>query len=296
MQKIVADYILRNSVNAFNSIELTTVVGCARKCTYCPQDLILGRYKQIRGDGAQKLKPADLEKMLANMPSEMMVFWTGFAEPLQNDHFPDLFDLISGAGYASQISTTLFASNRQSIQVLCDRKKWDRVTLHLPDNSGQMLAEITPRYLGDLREVVHCMDPAKDLIHVFGELNNDIRRVFEEPGMRDVVSKIKTMLIDLDSPLKTTRANNIHSDQPPPEPKAEDGFLFCKEKRFNQPVLLPNGDLSMCCMDYGLTNIVGNLLHESYDSIVKRSSIYMSHNLPPLCFNCEWSSRFRITE
>jgi len=35
----------------------------------------------------------------------------------------------------------------------------------------------------------------------------------------------------------------------------------------NGNVLLPNGDVSLCCMDYGLQNILGNLLKCNYDEL-----------------------------
>ena len=33
-------------------------------------------------------------------------------------------------------------------------------------------------------------------------------------------------------------------------------------------VLLPNGDVQLCAMDYGLRHTLGNLFRESYSSIV----------------------------
>jgi hypothetical protein len=32
--------------------------------------------------------------------------------------------------------------------------------------------------------------------------------------------------------------------------------------------MLPNGDVSLCCMDYGLENILGNLFTQSYEEIL----------------------------
>lgn len=298
MNRAVADYILSSSLSERNSIEITTVVGCARKCTYCPQDLVIDKYKLIRGEDAQQLHPRDFEKMLANLPDRMIVYWTGFAEPLQNKHFPELFRMVSARGYASYISTTLFTTNPESIDVICDRDKWGRVGLHLPDNSGYMKGKVDAQYLDNLRRVTRSMDPDRqDLFHVFGELHDGIKALFQEPDLRDHAARIPLTEIPLDSPMATTRANNATDHKGSVAVEVPDGtLLYCNAKRFNQPVLLPNGDLSMCCMDYGLTGIIGNLLHESYDSIVQRSSRYMSHNLPSLCFNCEWATRFQVTE
>jgi hypothetical protein len=37
----------------------------------------------------------------------------------------------------------------------------------------------------------------------------------------------------------------------------------------NHNILLPNGDVSVCCMDFGLKNIVGNLLTDSYADLFR---------------------------
>jgi hypothetical protein len=44
--------------------------------------------------------------------------------------------------------------------------------------------------------------------------------------------------------------------------------LTCKSTPFyDRNVLLPNGDVVLCCMDYNLKHIIGNLLKESYKDI-----------------------------
>jgi len=41
--------------------------------------------------------------------------------------------------------------------------------------------------------------------------------------------------------------------------------LTCASTPFyDKNVLLPNGDVVLCCMDYSLSNIVGNLLEQNY--------------------------------
>ena len=37
--------------------------------------------------------------------------------------------------------------------------------------------------------------------------------------------------------------------------------------RIDDNVLLPNGDVALCCMDFGLQNIIGNLLEMDYESL-----------------------------
>lgn len=54
-----------------------------------------------------------------------------------------------------------------------------------------------------------------------------------------------------------------------------------KSPEYKQNVVLPNGDLYLCCMDYGLKHRLGNLFKENFKNI-KREKHY------ELCEKCEW--------
>ena len=43
------------------------------------------------------------------------------------------------------------------------------------------------------------------------------------------------------------------------------GKIICKTNSLKHNVLIPNGDVHLCCMDYGLESKVGNLLENDYD-------------------------------
>jgi hypothetical protein len=47
-------------------------------------------------------------------------------------------------------------------------------------------------------------------------------------------------------------------------------------------VVLPNGDVSLCCMDYGLKHILGNIYEQEYEDIIPRPLQCFS-----LCQGCE---------
>ena len=64
------------------------------------------------------------------------------------------------------------------------------------------------------------------------------------------------------------------------------------EDRLDVNVLLPNGDVSLCCNDYGLQNILGNLLKTDYVSLFQ-SDVFKkirekmkSHDSDIICRNC----------
>ncbi|WP_225152225.1 SPASM domain-containing protein [Bradyrhizobium sp. NBAIM08] len=48
------------------------------------------------------------------------------------------------------------------------------------------------------------------------------------------------------------------------------GPLACTEKREFRNVLLPNGDVTLCCMDFERRHVLGNLLHDGYEDLFRR--------------------------
>lgn len=60
-----------------------------------------------------------------------------------------------------------------------------------------------------------------------------------------------------------------------------DGGHCKKSAEYEQNVVLPNGDVVLCCMDYGLKHKLGNLLEQNFNDL-KREANY------DLCKSCEW--------
>jgi hypothetical protein len=62
-----------------------------------------------------------------------------------------------------------------------------------------------------------------------------------------------------------------------------DGNITCNSKeKFHHCSLLPNGDVTICCQDYSLNHIIGNLYNQEYIDIVPNI------NTPfELCKYCE---------
>jgi hypothetical protein len=42
---------------------------------------------------------------------------------------------------------------------------------------------------------------------------------------------------------------------------------------YDQHVLLPNGDVVLCCMDYDLKHVIGNLVNQSYEDLYTGSAM-----------------------
>ena len=65
----------------------------------------------------------------------------------------------------------------------------------------------------------------------------------------------------------------------------------CLEKLYHN-VVLPNGDVSLCCMDYGLEHIIGNLLDQEYEDVIPKHNTCFFN----LCRFCEKWGRSRMKD
>jgi hypothetical protein len=66
-----------------------------------------------------------------------------------------------------------------------------------------------------------------------------------------------------------SRAGNIEGKMDVPTPTKLKGPIRCRSCNdlLNHNVLLPNGDVLLYCMDYGMKHILGNLLSVDYASL-----------------------------
>jgi hypothetical protein len=63
--------------------------------------------------------------------------------------------------------------------------------------------------------------------------------------------------------------------------------------RFYRNILLPNGDVALCCCDWGLKHVLGNLFVSDYDDLIKSQEFLRllkgleDSSLDILCRYCE---------
>ena len=86
--------------------------------------------------------------------------------------------------------------------------------------------------------------------------------------MHPEVKKALNMEVEDLSRLIQNRGSNL--DSVPPLKRLE-GSIMCGSsgRLLNDNVLLPNGDVVLCCQDYGLKHKFGNLLEMSYEDLFK---------------------------
>jgi sulfatase maturation enzyme AslB (radical SAM superfamily) len=99
--------------------------------------------------------------------------------------------------------------------------------------------------------------------------------VHEIPGAESFTFPFKTERVRVDNPI--SRGGNLwetgeHQGSCKKQPYPE---------QFSQNVVLPNGDVYLCCMDYGLKHKIGNLLSSNFNSLSREGSY-------EICKHCEY--------
>ena len=222
-------------------LEITTHIGCPINCVDCPQALLRSRYK-----GRRDLDFDDYKRAIDKVPAGTRIDFSGMCEPFVNRRCTDMILYAADKGFPLALYTTLQGATMEDYQRLKD-VPFDVVTIHLPDQDGRSHFKITDEYL-ELLKVWDCHNYS-----CHGQIDEIVR-----PFLR--WRNLITYMHD--------RAGNVECR--PHKDIDTSGRLVCvtSGKAMDHNVLLPNGDVLMCCMDYGMTGVFGNLFDQDYDEVL----------------------------
>lgn len=230
-------------------IEITTVIGCRVGCTYCPQKSLTSNYRLASKN--IHLNVDDFKHYLATVPSNIEIAFSGYAEPFLN---PGCLEMIKHAqmkGHPLVASSTLEGMTIETAKALI-KIPFRRFLVHLANSQGQEKIKLDNRYF----EILSIFDGVENFkFHSDGytahpdilkRLSNiRTHQVHDRAGNSDITSSAETL------------AKNVKITGP----------ITCDRIQGN--VLLPNGDVTICCMDFGMKHVIGNLKDMSYEDIFK---------------------------
>jgi len=201
-----------------------------------------------RYEGTRLLSLDMFKKCLKSVPKSVEVIFSGFSEPFGN---PEAIDMLEYAARDHRISlfSTLMGASEDSVKRLC-RLKYERFCIHVPDGVNCKVP-LTEEYM-------------RNFFYAVGHVRNTYFALMNERFTSN------------------NRENVVRGKLP--KPKA---VQYCDLPYYPDFVLLPNGKLQLCCMDFGLRHTVGNLEKNSYNSIKKD---YLERNKKfDLCRYCSWN-------
>ena len=185
-----------------------------------------------RYKGERLLSVETFEKCLRNCPKDVPIYFAGYSEPFCNPEFMSLLNLAESHGHPIALFTTLVGASTKDVEQLCE-KKFVAFCLHLPDG--------------------------------------EVFKMPQNSEYKDNVFKTITSISNLNFSIMndcfvTNRREEVSRGQKP-KPRS---FGYCLKIEDPMPVMVPNGDLYLCCMDHGLEAKIGNLLTEKLEDAIAR--------------------------
>ncbi len=235
-----------------NSIEVTLSIGCKLDCHYCPQKLLLNQYFSKNANRSSMMSFETFKKILSKVKRGGTVCFSGMCEAFLN---PDCDDMILYAyekGFKINLLTTLIGFKKESFQKL-EKVEFDEITLHIPDAEGNSKFDITDTYLDNLQTFHDKFKITSYSCH--GSIHPAVQKYLNQ--------------MDSFSNHMINRAGNLDYGAEY-HPKGEIICMVGTIESYGNwtPEVLPDGTLLLCCMDYGMKHVLGNLLDMGVNEIM----------------------------
>jgi radical SAM protein with 4Fe4S-binding SPASM domain len=253
------------------------------------------------------MMPDAYRVMLAKVPEYVRIDFSGMSEPWANPHCTELLQHTLESGYNITVYTTLYGITVNDAEKIVSlfrnhEKQLEILCLHLPDANGNMRGfKFSDEY-----------DAVLDIFLHFGwgnpRIHFEAMTMDKNAGIHPSLARF-AFLLQSKKWEGLTRGGNVDESEVV-NPSFEVGGtphydtpVTCSFTPFyDQNVLLPNGDVVLCCMDYSTKHKVGNLLEGDYFSIftsdgmrdLVKENMQNRYSDKSLCRTCTRAKRWRI--
>ncbi|KFM20077.1 radical SAM domain-containing protein [Marine Group I thaumarchaeote SCGC AAA799-P11] len=268
-----------------NSVDITTNIGCRVQCKFCPQDVSMSNYasknnfKKIEFGKPILMSYQTFVTILKKIPKNVLIRFSGFSEPFLNPECIKMIKHASDNGYQIQLYSTLVGMTINDIDILTTIKL-QKFVIHLADN--EKYAKIPLALHKEILKKIVASHIENIFFMTMGTLPDEIKKII---GMDVKASEMVDWAGNIDFGRKTDRIT---------------GPILCtmnrsKNNRDIPPIILPNGDTVLCCKDWKMDYVLGNLCNCEYDELFRSKTYHevlkkmRSENDDILCRNCEFA-------
>lgn len=242
-------------------MEITTRIGCRVACEACPQELFVKEYTRGKRKSMGNEMSFDVfRRCIDKLPRNCVIVFSGMSEPFLNRRCADMMCYAAKKGHRMDLYTTLEGMDQEDFRKI-RKLPFGNVVLHIPDTENSThicLSDTYFKLLNRMLRVKRCNGkPLVTGISCHGHPEKRAARSLERYG---VYKDKPDVMID--------RAGNLKDKKLGFQSVTEE--LFCTRSAFyNHNVLLPDGSVLLCCMDYGMRHVLGNLLESDYGELMR---------------------------
>lgn len=243
-------------------LDINTKVGCTINCRFCPQDNLLKNYFREQANRDKLMSIDTFSRCIEKVPPEYAIGLSSFVEPFLNPNCMEMIKIAHNMGKKIRLYTTLVGTDRKIVDQLCEMP-FELFVLHVADQQGYAKIPLTEEYYKSLEQIVNAK--RKD-----GTPLVDVCNAQTEPDPR--VMEICQGKIEIATTM-CDRAGQLEHDELYKH-LAPSGAITCND--FGQSPshsVLPDGTVVLCCVDFGLKHVLGNLLEESFEEIINGSEM-----------------------
>ena len=235
------------------AIEVTTAIGCRNNCAYCPQEKFINEY--LKTSNIRSFDLDTFKKCIDKIPADVWIVFAGMCDPWLNPHCTKMVLYARERGHEIYIDTALVGMKLSDVDAISSIPiKYCGVHLPSADHGHEEIA-VDESYLAVLNKM----------------LKSGIKCNYHFHGTA-IHPKLAFLKEEACCGWLHTRAGNVQIKGRAFPPRKIKGPIGCIRPNFH--TLFPNGDVGLCCMDWGRKHVLGNLLISDYVSIFK-SDEYM---------------------
>ncbi len=213
-------------------LEVTTVASCSVRCKICPQDLLK---KSYRKDSAHRLTYPKFIQAVDAVPKHVVIHFSGFVEPWLNPECTSMLNYVLASGYRVGVYTTCVGMGHiESLAQLLAayEDQVDVICIHLPDGVNMTVPTQGKEFSAALT--------------AHGVPHEVMTMAGPDFTLVDRAGNVVPSLLRHKGPIRCS---------------------YTDPGKYDHNVMLPNGDVHLCCMDYGLAEPLGNLFEQTWEEI-----------------------------
>ena len=237
-----------------SSLAITTMVGCRNRCSYCPQDSFIRSYRK-RSD-VTRMSPDTFIRCMETVPRNVAISFSGFSEPWLNPECTRMVLHANRLGYRIRINTTLIGMKPEDIAAI-KPVPFIKFVVHLPDDQNLTGIRVDGPYLDNLVRLLE-NKPA----NLTWKFHPSSSGAGIHPQVTGILQKYRTGVKYFGL---NNRAGTVVTGQG--YHMVNRGRILRECQDFHHNILLPNGDVVLCHMDWSMKHVLGNLLTGTYAAL-----------------------------